>query len=293
MIAGDHAAVVPPRLFVYGTLQPGRLRWPLLAPFAIRHRPAAVPGTLHDTGNGWPIAVFDPADGEVPGVLVDLDADPDRLARGPRAARRDRGHRRRPALSRRRHHHRRRLDVGLPLAELDRGDASNQPLGRDSTSVELLDARGDRRGELDGPADGAQPVVRALHRFGQHGTGGVAVGAVREPDAEGHLDVGQPVAVVVADLARVDGDGERLWRGTARRQDVDVDRGAATDRGEEQLGRREVGVFAGAEGDSAAAFVGGGEPRPGSSARRPRCGAQETWPSRNDARPRPDRAGWR
>jgi gamma-glutamylcyclotransferase (GGCT)/AIG2-like uncharacterized protein YtfP len=67
-----------PRLFVYGTLQPDRLRWPVLAPFALRHRPAAVPGTLYDTGNGWPVAVFAAVDRDVPGVLVDLD--PDRLA---------------------------------------------------------------------------------------------------------------------------------------------------------------------------------------------------------------------
>ena len=73
MAASDHPAVVPPRLFVYGTLQPGRLRWPVLAPFATGHRPASVPGTLHDTGNGWPVAVFEPGDGDVPGVLVDLD----------------------------------------------------------------------------------------------------------------------------------------------------------------------------------------------------------------------------
>jgi gamma-glutamylcyclotransferase (GGCT)/AIG2-like uncharacterized protein YtfP len=71
-------AAFPPRLFVYGTLQPGRLRWPVLAPFAIGHRPAAVPGALHDTGNGWPVAVFGAVDdGVVPGVLVDVD--PDRL----------------------------------------------------------------------------------------------------------------------------------------------------------------------------------------------------------------------
>jgi gamma-glutamylcyclotransferase (GGCT)/AIG2-like uncharacterized protein YtfP len=71
----DQPAVVPPRLFVYGTLQPGRLRWPVLAPFATGHRWASVPGTLHDTGNGWPIAVFDSGDDDVPGVLVDLDRD--------------------------------------------------------------------------------------------------------------------------------------------------------------------------------------------------------------------------
>jgi gamma-glutamylcyclotransferase (GGCT)/AIG2-like uncharacterized protein YtfP len=68
--------VDPPRLFVYGTLQPGRLRWPLLASFALSSTPASVPGVLYDSGNGWPVAVFagDPT-GDVPGVLVDLDLD--------------------------------------------------------------------------------------------------------------------------------------------------------------------------------------------------------------------------
>lgn len=61
------------RLFVYGTLQPGRLRWPLLAPFAVGHRPADVRGTIYDTGYGWPVAVFAPSDHCVPGTLVDLD----------------------------------------------------------------------------------------------------------------------------------------------------------------------------------------------------------------------------
>ena len=68
----------PPRVFVYGTLMPGRLRWALLQPFAGASRDAEVPGTIYDSGEGWPVAVF--ADGEavVPGVLVDLD--PDQLA---------------------------------------------------------------------------------------------------------------------------------------------------------------------------------------------------------------------
>jgi gamma-glutamylcyclotransferase (GGCT)/AIG2-like uncharacterized protein YtfP len=70
-VTGD---VDPPRLFVYGTLQPGRLRWPLLEPFATGSAPASVPGALYDSGKGWPVAVFDgdPSDA-VPGVLVDLD----------------------------------------------------------------------------------------------------------------------------------------------------------------------------------------------------------------------------
>ena len=45
-------------LFVYGTLMPGHLRWPMLAADAIDQRPATVPGTLYDTGRGWPAAVF-------------------------------------------------------------------------------------------------------------------------------------------------------------------------------------------------------------------------------------------
>lgn len=67
---------MPDALFVYGTLMPGRLRWPHLEPFATGHRAAAVPGALFDSGNGWPVAVLDgvAAGGStVPGVLVDVD----------------------------------------------------------------------------------------------------------------------------------------------------------------------------------------------------------------------------
>lgn len=61
------------RLFVYGTLMPRRLRWPILAPFAQSHRMATVAGTIYDSGCGWPVAVFANGDAVVPGVLVDLD----------------------------------------------------------------------------------------------------------------------------------------------------------------------------------------------------------------------------
>jgi gamma-glutamylcyclotransferase (GGCT)/AIG2-like uncharacterized protein YtfP len=60
-------------LFVYGTLMPGRLRWPLLAPFATAHRPTEAVGTLYDSGNGWPVAVFG-EDGRIPGFVVELEA---------------------------------------------------------------------------------------------------------------------------------------------------------------------------------------------------------------------------
>lgn len=65
----------PDRLFVYGTLQPGHLRWPFLEPFAVEHRPSAVPGRLYDSGAGWPVATFGVGPAEVPGTLVDLDAE--------------------------------------------------------------------------------------------------------------------------------------------------------------------------------------------------------------------------
>lgn len=63
---------------MYGTLMPGRLRWPILEPFATRHRDAHVRGTIYDSGAGWPVAVFADGDADVPGVLVELD--PARLA---------------------------------------------------------------------------------------------------------------------------------------------------------------------------------------------------------------------
>lgn len=46
------------RLFVYGTLMPGHMRWGLLAPFAVEQAPDRVPGQLYDTGCGWPGARF-------------------------------------------------------------------------------------------------------------------------------------------------------------------------------------------------------------------------------------------
>ena len=47
-------------LFVYGTLQPGDVRWRHLAPYAADGGvDDAVDGTLFDTGRGYPAAVFD------------------------------------------------------------------------------------------------------------------------------------------------------------------------------------------------------------------------------------------
>jgi gamma-glutamylcyclotransferase (GGCT)/AIG2-like uncharacterized protein YtfP len=48
-------------LFVYGTLLPGHLRWPLIEAFAGSTEPARVRGRLYDTGRGYPAARFDQA----------------------------------------------------------------------------------------------------------------------------------------------------------------------------------------------------------------------------------------
>jgi len=53
-------------LFVYGTLQPGDVRWPFLAPYvADEGVPDAVGGRVYDTGRGYPAACFDE-----PGTIV-------------------------------------------------------------------------------------------------------------------------------------------------------------------------------------------------------------------------------
>lgn len=60
-----------PWLFVYGTLMPGRLRWPLIAADVVRQRPSAVPGILYDTGRGYPALVVG-GDSRVHGWLLEL-----------------------------------------------------------------------------------------------------------------------------------------------------------------------------------------------------------------------------
>jgi gamma-glutamylcyclotransferase (GGCT)/AIG2-like uncharacterized protein YtfP len=59
-------------LFVYGTLMPGRLRWPLIAADVVRQRPSAIPGTLYDTGHGYPALVVGGGRRRVPGWLLEL-----------------------------------------------------------------------------------------------------------------------------------------------------------------------------------------------------------------------------
>jgi gamma-glutamylcyclotransferase (GGCT)/AIG2-like uncharacterized protein YtfP len=66
------AADLPPRLFVYGTLAPGASHWPVLAPHVTGEpRRARLPGTLYDTGFGYPALRLAAGPG-VPGWLVEL-----------------------------------------------------------------------------------------------------------------------------------------------------------------------------------------------------------------------------
>jgi len=62
----------PRRLFVYGTLQPGASHWPMLARHAVgAPTRAVVPGTLFDTGSGYPALRLGSGPG-VSGWLVEL-----------------------------------------------------------------------------------------------------------------------------------------------------------------------------------------------------------------------------
>ncbi|GAA0648584.1 hypothetical protein GCM10010174_85030 [Kutzneria viridogrisea] len=62
----------PARVFVYGTLQPGGRAWRLIRPMVVgRPRPVRVPGTLYDTGLGYP-ALRLGGSGEVPGAVLTL-----------------------------------------------------------------------------------------------------------------------------------------------------------------------------------------------------------------------------
>ena len=62
----------PPALFVYGTLMPGRLRWPLIELEVTGTRETSITGTLLDTGRGYPALVLDGA-GPVHGWVLELD----------------------------------------------------------------------------------------------------------------------------------------------------------------------------------------------------------------------------
>ena len=128
--------------------------------------------------------------------------------------------------------------------------------------------RRDRSTELDGAADGAQPVVRPLHGLGQHLAGGVAVCAGGNVTRNVTVMSVSRLPSSSRTFVGADVDVERLRLGSTRREDVDVDRRAPADRRQQQLGRREVAVRAGAERHLAAALVDGGEASRSRCARR-------------------------
>ncbi len=62
----------PAALFAYGLLQPDRDGWPPIVPhLAGPPRPARVPGTVYDTGLGWPALLLD-GGGTAEGTLIPL-----------------------------------------------------------------------------------------------------------------------------------------------------------------------------------------------------------------------------
>lgn len=69
----DHDRIL--HLFVYGTLRPGDVRWPILAPYVAGDGVVdATPGTLYDTDIGFPAARFGDG-GTVTGLTYELLAD--------------------------------------------------------------------------------------------------------------------------------------------------------------------------------------------------------------------------
>ena len=63
---------LPSFVFVYGTLIPGDVRWPIIEPFVIDRRRVTVAGRVYDTGLGYPAARFD-QQGTIRGWLLHLD----------------------------------------------------------------------------------------------------------------------------------------------------------------------------------------------------------------------------
>jgi gamma-glutamylcyclotransferase (GGCT)/AIG2-like uncharacterized protein YtfP len=62
-------------LFVYGTLLPGHLRWPMIRQAVVAVVDAEVRGVLYDTGSGYPAARFAPgATTVVTGAVLTLAA---------------------------------------------------------------------------------------------------------------------------------------------------------------------------------------------------------------------------
>jgi gamma-glutamylcyclotransferase (GGCT)/AIG2-like uncharacterized protein YtfP len=62
-------------VFVYGTLMPGESRWSALRAFAESWEQATTSGSLWDTGQGYPAAIFAVGGDCFPGVIVTIRQD--------------------------------------------------------------------------------------------------------------------------------------------------------------------------------------------------------------------------
>src|SRR5699024_9083069 len=91
-----------------------------------------------------------------------------------------------------------------------------------------------------GPGDRAVAVMAGLDRGRDPGARCIALGAGREAEVEGDLDVLHVVAVVVGDLRTAAPNGELLRLGTAAGHVVHIDAGATCDRGQQDLDRCEL-----------------------------------------------------
>lgn len=65
-------AFSPCAVFVYGTLMPGESRWSALGTWAESWEPATTGGSLWDTRQGYPAAIFTDGHDGIPGVIVTI-----------------------------------------------------------------------------------------------------------------------------------------------------------------------------------------------------------------------------
>ena len=131
--------------------------------------------------------------------------------------------------------------VGRAIGRGDRRSRRRARLHRARRRTLALDVR-DGLAEGHRAADGAEPVLDLLQGARHDLAGRVAVLALGERDVQGHLELDQVAAVLVAHLVALGAGRERLERRPLARDVVEVDGTAAGQGGEQQLDGREVGV---------------------------------------------------
>jgi hypothetical protein len=130
-------------------------------------------------------------------------------------------------------------------------------------SLDVVDRCGDLlhwRPDLDGSTDGAQAFADLLQRPWNDATRGIAGVAFGESDVEGDLQVDEPVAEFVANPRPLDAGDEPIGFTALPRHEIEIDRPARSDPGEEELDRCEVGIRRRADADLATARIGRDEP---------------------------------